>query len=72
MENGFNVLQMDGERINFEDDSNDPYGGMTNVQNGLVESVLSPAWMIRAASSWRTRRRSSTCGPRCPARQCAL
>lgn len=38
MENGFNVVRIDGERVNFEDDFNDPDGAVATVQNRLVEA----------------------------------
>ncbi|ASD26262.1 DUF4238 domain-containing protein [Brevundimonas diminuta] len=47
MENGFNVVHIDGERINFEGDFDQPDGAMANVQNRLVDArslaVLSDA-----------------------------
>lgn len=47
MENHFNVVHVDGERINFEGDFDHPDGAMGNVQNRLVDArslaVLSDA-----------------------------
>ncbi|WP_292059435.1 DUF4238 domain-containing protein [Brevundimonas sp. UBA5936] len=47
MENHFNVVHLDGERINFEGDFDQPDGAMATVQNRLVDArslaVLSDA-----------------------------
>ncbi|MBD3833509.1 MAG: DUF4238 domain-containing protein [Brevundimonas sp.] len=55
MENGFNVVHIDGERINFEGDFDQPDGAMANVQNRLVAArslaVLSDADRLVLADS---------------------